>query len=200
MMTFLTSTLSIRARHVAALVGLLMLFVAAPAFARGHLTPDEAMKIALEQREADQKAKPTPAKRSPGEVSELTQQISEDIYSPFCPGETIAICPSGGASIVRQHIQKLAREGKSKHEIEEAIFAKYGDEFRRPLPPKQDDYVLIALLAVVFVFCMVLIFFIAVRRRRNASDDDETDEESTSAEISPEERLYLEELRGEYLD
>lgn len=199
MMTFSTSKFSARARHLAALVGFLSLFAAAPAFARGHVTPDEAIKIAIDQQNADAKAKQVPAKRTPGEVSKLTQAISEDIYSPFCPGETIAICPSGGASIVRQHIQKLAREGMSKHDIEEAVFAKYGDEYRRPIAPKQDDYVLLALLAVVFVFCMVLIFFIAVRRRRGG-DDGEADEVSANEEMSPEEQLYLEELRGEYLE
>ncbi|MGM0556459.1 MAG: hypothetical protein ACQEVA_08800, partial [Myxococcota bacterium] len=30
-------------------------------------------------------------KRSEGEVSKMTQEVSQEIYSPYCPGKTLAM-------------------------------------------------------------------------------------------------------------
>ena len=134
--------------------------------------------------------------RDPGEVSQVTQEVSKEIYSPFCPGKTLAMCPSGGASDVRQEIQVLASEGKDKQAIKEAIIDKYGEEFRMVEPPAEDNYALLSVVAGAFVLCLLAIWLFAARRRADGADDTAPPE----GEMSAEERAYLEELRGEYMD
>ena len=57
--------------------------------------------------------------RSQGEVSTISMQLSDEIYSPFCPGKTLSMCPSPNAAKVRRDIQRMAREGMSKDEIKQ---------------------------------------------------------------------------------
>jgi cytochrome c-type biogenesis protein CcmH/NrfF len=137
--------------------------------------------------------------RDPGQVSQLTHTISMEIYSPFCPGKTLAMCPSGGASDVRQEIQVLARAGKDKQEIKEAIINKYGEEFRLVEPPAEDNYALLSVLAGAFLLCLFAIWFFAARKKSG----DDVDQEPTAPpeeKMSDEEQAYLEEIRGEYMD
>jgi cytochrome c-type biogenesis protein CcmH/NrfF len=138
--------------------------------------------------------------RDPGQVSQLTHQISLEIYSPFCPGKTLAMCPSGGASDVRQEIQVLAREGKDKQQIKNAIIDKYGEEFRLIEPPAQDNYALLGVLGGAFMLCLFAIWFFAARRKADAPSEDDEASAPPEADMSDEEQAYLEEIRGEYLD
>lgn len=143
-------------------------------------------------------AQETHGQRDSGEVSKVTQEVSKEIYSPFCPGKTLAMCPSGGASDVRQEIQVLAKEGLEKQDIKEAIIDKYGEEFRMVEPPAEDNYALLSVLAGALVLCLAAIWFFAARRRTEGGADDV--DAPTEEEMSSEERAYLEELRGEYMD
>lgn len=141
--------------------------------------------------------------RDSGEVSQMTQEVSKEIYSPFCPGKTLAMCPSGGASDVRQEIQVLASEGMEKQAIKEAIIDKYGEEFRMVEPPAQDNYALLSVLAGAFVLCLFAIWFFAARRRADGTDESGVAGDGMAPpedEMSADERAYLEELRGEYMD
>jgi cytochrome c-type biogenesis protein CcmH/NrfF len=135
--------------------------------------------------------------RGAGEVSKVTQEVSKEIYSPFCPGKTLAMCPSGGASDVRQEIQILAKEGLEKQDIKEAIIDKYGEEFRMVEPPAQDNYALLSVLAGALVVCLAAIWFFAARRRQEGAAGDEV---AADDQMTSEDRAYLEELRGEYMD
>lgn len=142
--------------------------------------------------------------RDPGEVSKITSEVSQEVYSPFCPGKTLAMCPSGGASEVRQEIQNLARDGKSKAEIKDAIVDKYGEEYRMVEPPSQDNYTLLGILAGAFVLCIFAIWFLAGRgrgRRDELSTEPGTQSPPPAEEdLSDEEKEYLEQVRGEYMD
>jgi cytochrome c-type biogenesis protein CcmH/NrfF len=66
--------------------------------------------IALLATPAAAQAPPAAPARDPGQVSQITMEISNQIYSPFCPGKTLVMCPSPGAAEVRQRIQNMARE------------------------------------------------------------------------------------------
>lgn len=196
MMTFSTSPLRARLGRLLALASLLSVFAAAPAYAQSR---QEARHKADEQLAADDAdQKPAPAKRSPGEVSKITQELSQEIYSPFCPGKTLAMCPSGGASEVRQHIQEMARRGLDKQAIKDDVIDTYGEEFRMVEPPAQDNYALLIVLVAALALCIVAIYFFAKRRRANGADGDENGDEDR--ELSDDEQVYLEELRGEYMD
>lgn len=137
--------------------------------------------------------------RTPGEASSLSNQISNEIYSPFCPGKTLEMCPSSNASEVRQQIQALALEGQEKQDIVDTIIAQIGEKYRITEPPAEDNYMLLGALLLAFIICLGIIFFVGRKARKSAGADD-SDRASSDDELSIEDRLYLEELRGEYLD
>jgi cytochrome c-type biogenesis protein CcmH/NrfF len=63
----------------------------------------------------------------PAQAEALMQQLAHDLMSPYCPGRTIASCPSPQARKLEEHILGQAREGKSRAEIEEALVARFPD-------------------------------------------------------------------------
>ncbi len=137
--------------------------------------------------------------RSDGEVSKVTQEVSQEIYSPYCPGKTLAMCPSGGASKVRQDIQDLARNGMSKPEIKDAIVAQYGEEFRMRQPETRDNMTLFVMLAGALGLALLALYFLVSRSKKGGADragapsDPPLDEQ-----LSNDEEAYLEEVRSEY--
>ncbi|MGE3274939.1 MAG: cytochrome c-type biogenesis protein CcmH [Vicinamibacterales bacterium] len=56
--------------------------------------------------------------------------VAGDLMSPFCPGRTLAACPSGAAADVRDEIAKRLEKGESRESIEADLLARYGDEIR----------------------------------------------------------------------
>jgi cytochrome c-type biogenesis protein CcmH/NrfF len=67
---------------------------------------------------------------SPGEVPQaeaLMHELSHDLMSPYCPGRTIASCPSPQARKLESHILEQAEAGKSREEIETALVARFPD-------------------------------------------------------------------------
>lgn len=137
--------------------------------------------------------------RGDGEVSKITQEISQEVYSPYCPGKTLAMCPSGGASQVRQDIQELARQGLKKEEIKDAIVAQYGEEYRMKAPETRDNMTLFVMLAVALGLALLAIFFLVSRSKKggearaSSPSDPPLDEQ-----LSSEEEAYLSEVRDEY--
>jgi cytochrome c-type biogenesis protein CcmH/NrfF len=53
--------------------------------------------------------------------------IAHDLMSPFCPGRTLAACPSPQADQLRQWILFQASSGQSREEVEAALFDRFGD-------------------------------------------------------------------------
>ena len=47
--------------------------------------------------------------------------------SPFCPGRTLADCPSPNATLVKDEIRALLRSGRTEAEIRADLSARYGD-------------------------------------------------------------------------
>lgn len=143
----------------------------------------------------------------------MTTELSDEIYSPFCPGKTLSMCPSPNAAKVRRDIQRMASEGKSKDEIKKEVLAVYGEEFRIVEPPPQDNVML--LLAIVFGLVIAISAVVFLTRRRNTAggSSDASQKESTSADVDvdessdgaeddldDDERAYLDDLREELSD
>ena len=61
------------------------------------------------------------------ELARHAHQIAQDLMSPFCPGRTLADCPSPSALAVREQIRALLGSGASEAEIRERLGAAYGD-------------------------------------------------------------------------
>lgn len=140
--------------------------------------------------------------RSADEVSRITRQVSQEIYSPYCPGQTLAMCPSSNASVARQNIQKMAEQGKDAEEIKQELLRRYGDEFALIEPPRRDQMSLLGGIVAGLAVAAFAVGFLA--RRRSDDDGDSTDDDagdSRGPDDDPEaDEFYLQELRAEYRD
>ena len=56
------------------------------------------------------------------------QRLFGDLMSPFCPGLTLATCPSWGADSLRDDIRTRLERGESPREIRAAYAEAWGDE------------------------------------------------------------------------
>ena len=73
-----------------------------------------------------------PASASP---EDLANEIAGQVMSPFCPGVTLASCPSDKAIALRDRIESWARDGWSESRIMSELVALYGEPIRA-LPPR----------------------------------------------------------------
>lgn len=126
-----------------------------------------------------------------GRISRVTHEVSMEVYSPFCPGKTLAMCPSPNAAEVRRDIQDMASNGMEKEAIKDAVVTKYGEEFRLVEPPASDNIMLLILILVTLFVVVLLVRFFA--RKSSTPEAD-----ATSAESEGEPDDYLDELRDEY--
>ena len=53
--------------------------------------------------------------------------LAHDLMSPFCPGRTLAACPSPQSDQLRQWILFQASAGQTQDQIEESLFERFGD-------------------------------------------------------------------------
>jgi len=58
----------------------------------------------------------------------FTFALSHDIMSPFCPGRTLASCPSPQAKELVVWIQTQEAAGASRSEVEAILYERYGDQ------------------------------------------------------------------------
>jgi cytochrome c-type biogenesis protein CcmH/NrfF len=130
--------------------------------------------------------------RSASEAAKIRGELSQQLYSPFCPGKSLKMCPSPGAAEMRRRIQTLAEKGLSKGKIEQKLMAEHED-IRMTPPPASANYSLLIALAVALAAC---ISFVVYLRTRESEEPTETN--SDEPDGGPEDDLYLEELREEY--
>lgn len=128
-------------------------------------------------------------------ASQMASEISNEIFSPFCPGKTLAMCPSPDAAKVRRQIQQLAHDGRTKDDIKNVIIDEYGEEFRLVEPPSGDNFGLAAGLGGGLILAIVAVLFLS-RRREGGTPDEKTDEETATDKEDDDE--YLKEIRDEY--
>ncbi len=62
------------------------------------------------------------------QAEQLAQDIAGEMPSPYCPGRSIASCPSGAARELEHDILGLAKQGKSRDQIEEILVARFGEQ------------------------------------------------------------------------
>lgn len=135
--------------------------------------------------------------RDPGQVSQITMEISNQIYSPFCPGKTLVMCPSPGAAEVRQRIQVMAREGKTREEIKQDVLTTYGEQFRIVEPPPQDNILLAIAIAIGLVLCITAVWAFSRKRKQGSGP---TPDAPADEALSAEDADYLRALREEVQD
>ena len=60
-------------------------------------------------------------------------EVANELMSPFCPGRTLADCPSSYAESLRMWIIVQEAAGRSRADVENELFERYGD-IMRPAP------------------------------------------------------------------
>lgn len=95
----------------------------------------------------------TPA---PGQepAEQVVRELSHDLMSPYCPGRTIASCPSGQARKLEEEILQEARDGKTREEIEAQLVERFGRDIQGYIGRPELIYgsVAVALIAIVLLF------------------------------------------------
>lgn len=99
------------------------------------------------------------AARGPDEV---LQELSTDLMSPYCPGRTIASCPSPQARKLEDHILAQAEAGYSREQIEAQLVERFGTEIVGYAPQP----VLLYGSALVGMIALVLLVFMGRRWSR----------------------------------
>ena len=89
----------------------------------------------------------------PEQAEALATELSHDLMSPYCPGRTIATCPSPQARKLEAHILEQAQQGMSRAEIETALADRFPD-IRGYVGRPELIYgtALVALIAIVGLF------------------------------------------------
>ena len=79
-------------------------------------------------------------------------ELWHDLMSPYCPGRTLAECPSPQADELRIWILTQSAAGATREEVEESLYERFGDEIRTT--PKAEGWGLAAYVipVVAFVF------------------------------------------------
>lgn len=119
----------------------------------------------------------------------LAFDIAQRTMSPFCPGRTLADCPSGNATEWRQDIRAMLQKGMSPAEIQKVLNQRAGENLSGA-PESSLGWALPVALVVGALVVLTLVLR-RIRRddaadaaatqasssRRNADENDEDDED-----------------------
>jgi len=95
-------------------------------------------------------------------------ELPAELMSPFCPGRTLADCPSPNAANIRMWILVQAAAGRTKQDVEDELLQRYGDRIRST--PKAEGFGWAAYLVPlgVFVGGGLLVVYVLRRMTRGA--------------------------------
>ncbi len=80
--------------------------------------------------QSDSSTQPQTRLPTRAEVEQEASKLFNKVMSPFCPGRTIANCPSPQAAELQVAIKDRLTDGESPDAIEEELYATFGDEMR----------------------------------------------------------------------
>jgi cytochrome c-type biogenesis protein CcmH/NrfF len=91
-------------------------------------------------------------------------ELYNGLMSPYCPGRTLMDCPSGQATELRDWIAAQEKAGRSRQEVEDELYAQYGDVILQA--PKAEGFGLAAyVLPIVAGLAGVGIVWVFLRRQ-----------------------------------
>jgi cytochrome c-type biogenesis protein CcmH/NrfF len=102
------------------------------------------------------------------EAENWAYKAQNELMSPFCPGRTLADCPSPAAESLRLWLVMQMNAGRSREDVEEELFARYGNVMRPA--PKAEGFGLTAYLVPIagFLGGGALLFWFLRRMTRAA--------------------------------
>ena len=108
---------------------------------------------------------------NPGDTAPAwAYDLPNDLMSPFCPGRSLADCPSPDAASLRMWIVVQASAGRTRADVEEELYARYGEVIRSA--PKAEGFGTAAYLIPFAVFAgggALLAWFLRRATRRAAA-------------------------------
>ena len=120
-------------------------------------------------------------------------ELYNGLMSPYCPGRTLMDCPSGQATELRDWIAGQEQAGRPRQEVEDELYAKYGDVILQA--PRAEGFGLAAYVLPVIAFLIggVIVWLFL---RRQAAAGAGAAQARPRASLDPEiERRIDEELR-----
>jgi len=116
-----------------------------------------------------------------------------EIMSPFCPGRTLAACPSPQADSLREWILEQEQAGRGQEDVHQELYERYGDVILAA-PRAQGFGVAAYLIPLVIFLAGGLLVFVFLRRQIRAAAE-QAAEAPPAEPLDPEiERAIDEEL------
>lgn len=121
-------------------------------------------------------------------------ELAGYLMSPYCPGRTLSDCPSPQAQDLRMWIIVQEAAGRSRAEVEEDLYARFGDVIRPA--PKAEGFGLAAYaIPVVGFLAGGLLVALFLRRQTLRGDEPAAAPPAPAGALDPElERLVDEDL------
>jgi len=86
------------------------------------------------------------------DIEQDAHQLNFEIMSPFCPGRSLADCPTEAADGLRNEIRTQLEMGSDKQVVMESVIKKYGEQFRAA--PKKEGFGILAYLVPLLIFLL----------------------------------------------
>ncbi len=136
---------------------------------------------------------------APGEAvnDSWAYEVWHDTMSPYCPGRTLAECPSPQADQLRLWILDQASAGATREEVEQAMFREFGDQILTA--PRAEGWGLAAYVIPLVGFVLGGGIVVLVVRRLmgpGPGATNSTEETSAPAPIDPEIQRRIHEESG----
>jgi cytochrome c-type biogenesis protein CcmH/NrfF len=129
---------------------------------------------------------------NPGDTAPAwAYDLANDLMSPFCPGRSLADCPSPDAASLRMWILVQAAAGRTRADVEEELLERYGEMIRSA--PKAEGIGAAAYWMPAAVFAgggALVVWFLRRATRRGAAS------ELPVRPLDPEVERKLDELFG----
>jgi cytochrome c-type biogenesis protein CcmH/NrfF len=99
----------------------------------------------------------SPAQPTPEDLQaeSLARDIASEMPSPYCPGRSIASCPSDYARELEDDILGLAQEGQDREQIEAVLVERFGEE--KMGSAEQGEIVVAIVIAAVIALVLILV-------------------------------------------
>jgi cytochrome c-type biogenesis protein CcmH/NrfF len=98
----------------------------------------------------------SPAKLTPADLQaeSLARDIAAEMPSPYCPGRSIASCPSEAARVLEDDILGLAKQGQDREQIEGALVTRFGED--KMGTAHQSEILVAIILGAVMALAMIM--------------------------------------------
>lgn len=101
-------------------------------------------------------------------IEKTTQEISDNVMSPFCPGLTLSSCPSPQAKELKLEIQSWLTQGYSKEAAINKLKISYGDKITG-LPKTSSFFgIILSFMPYIFFLLGIVLLLYTLKKMKKA--------------------------------